>query len=165
MKRLLLFIFIPAFLAGCGSTAVDESLTVELRLSGDMLFEGSNTLQMPAEMSPAKIAEKLSVEVKNLKKIGVSKASLSMRDDQAAITESLLLQVVSNNKSLVTAGTLSPLTEDASSLDLNVAEDIDLLPYLSDEGCTWVLDLNLSEDFMDEMTVNGTLTLRVEYSE
>lgn len=138
---------------------------MELRLSGDMLFEGSNTLQMPAEMSPAKIAEKLSVEVKNLKKIGVSKASLSMRDDQAAITESLLLQVVSNNKSLVTAGTLSPLTEDASSLDLNVAEDIDLLPYLSDEGCTWVLDLNLSEDFMDEMTVNGTLTLRVEYSE
>ncbi|MCA1752185.1 MAG: hypothetical protein LC670_10415 [Flavobacteriales bacterium] len=88
-----------------------------------------------------------------------------MSETQAAITESLLLQVVSNNKSLVTAGTLSPLTEDAASLDLNVAEDIDLMPYLSDEGCTWVLDLNLSEDFMDEMTVNGTLTLRVEYSE
>ncbi|MCA1752184.1 MAG: hypothetical protein ABR572_11815 [Cryomorphaceae bacterium] len=54
MKRLLLFIFIPAVLAGCGSTAVDESLTVELQLSGDMLFEGSNTLQMTAEMSPVK---------------------------------------------------------------------------------------------------------------
>lgn len=164
MKRLLLFTFISAVIAGCGTTAVDESVTVELSLSGDMLFEGSNTLQIPAEIDPVKIAEKLSVDVKDIKKIGVAKASLSMNDAQAAITESLLLQVVSNDKSLVTVGTLSPLTE-AGSLDLNVSESIDLRPYLADEGCTWVLDLNLSEDFMDEMTVNGTLTLRVEYSE
>jgi hypothetical protein len=72
---------------------------------------------------------------------------------------------VSNNHSLITVGTLSPLTQDPVSLDLNVAEDIDLMPYLADEGCTWVLDLNLSEDNMDKMTVNGTLNLSVEYAE
>jgi len=163
MKRLLLIPLILIFAAGCGTNAVDESVTVDLHLSGEMLFEGSNTLQMTAETNLPEIAKKLSVDEANLKKIGVAEATLSMNVDEARITESVLLQVVSNNQGLITVGTLSPLV-DPDALRLNVAEDIDLMPYLADEGCTWVLDLNLSEDYLDEMSVGGTLTLRVEYS-
>jgi hypothetical protein len=69
---------------------------------------------------------------------------------------------VSDNKELVTIGTLNPLPE-AAQLSLSLAQNTSILPYLKDKGTTWVLDLNIAEDYMDEMVVNAKLKLSVDY--
>lgn len=162
--RYLLSISILVILSGCQTTSVNNNITIPLELKGEMLFEGSNTLQMPATTTPDALAIALSVDEENLKKIRVSKASFEIPEGAAEISESLLLQIVSNQQDLITIGTLSPLPE-GSSFELQLAEDMDLLPHLKDEGCTWVLDLNLSEDLMDDLTVAGSLLLEIHYSE
>lgn len=129
-----------------------------------MLFEGSNTLQAAADINTESVARDVGTTTEKLKKIGVSEAVLTLDENAGSITESLLLQIVSDKNSLATVGTLSPVT-GAGSLKLNLSESIDLLPYLRDEGTTWVLDLNISEDYMDEMTVKATLIFRTEYKD
>lgn len=164
MKCPLILIFAAVLVSACAEPAIDESFETKLTLSGDMLFEGANTLQVSATVTPEDVATSAGTSVENLKKTGVAEAVLHMDAADAKITESLLLQIVSDNHGLATVGTLSPLTEPGS-LKLNVSETIDLLPYLRDEGAVWVLDLNISEDRTDEMTVNGKITFRTEYNE
>jgi hypothetical protein len=72
--------------------------------------------------------------------------------------------MVSNNESLKTIGTLSPLT-DPGALKLNLAEKSDILPFLRDQGATWVLDLNISEDYPDALDLKASVSLRVEYND
>lgn len=164
MPRITPFLCALLLLTACADVAIDEGYTVDLNLSGDMLFEGSNTFQQAAALDLGQLASHAGVEAERIKSVGVVKAELAMSEADAAITESLLLQVVSNATGLQTIGTLSPLS-DPSALRLNVSESIDLKPFLADEGTTWVLDLNLSEDQMDEVEVSGTLTLRIAYKE
>jgi hypothetical protein len=87
---------------------------------------------------------------------------LNLDDSSREITESLLLQLVSDNQMLITIGTLSPLPS-GNAMTLSLSEDTSILPYLKDDGLTWVLDLNINEDQMDEMNVLGTLSLTVDY--
>ncbi len=164
MKSPLFLFFAALLVSACAETAVDESFETSLALTGDMLFEGSNTLQAAAALTPDQVAEHAGTATKNLKKIGVAEAVMRMDDAQAKITESLLLQIVSDNNNLATVGTLSPLPA-SGMLKLNVSERIDLLPYLNDQGATWVLDLNLTENHIEDMTVNGQITFRTEYNE
>jgi hypothetical protein len=117
---------------------------------------------MPVATSAESLAQEVNVVANNLSAIGVGKAIIELTGDQAAITESLLLQIVSNNQEMTTLGTLSPLP-NGTKFELRLAEEIDLLPYLNDEGATWVLDLNLTEDFLDEMQVKGKLALTIKY--
>ncbi len=146
----------------CQSYTTDESEVINLDLTGEMLFEGSNTLQMRAVTKPSQIAEKLAIKEENLKHIAVSKAILKMEEEEAGIAESLLLQIVSDHNDLTTIGTLNPLPE-GKEFELSLAGEIDLLPYLKDSGCTWVLDMNINNDFMDEMHVKGALNLKIDY--
>lgn len=150
-------------LQGCASTELDDGFTANLEMSGDMLFEGSNTLQMQSITTPEALASHAGTEPGKLKQVSVNSAQFQMSAEHAAITESLLLQVVSDNNALVTVGTLSPLS-DPNALSLSLSEDMDLLPYLKDTGCTWVLDLNLSEDYMDELKASGSLKLSIAYT-
>lgn len=158
------FLTLLLLLFSCSENAVDESFKTSPSLTGDMLFEGSNTLQAAADISADDVARDVGTTPEKLKKIGVAEAALTLDKGAGSITESLLLQIVSDKNSLATVGTLSPVT-GAGSLKLNLSESIDLLPYLRDEGTTWVLDLNISEDYMDEMTVKATLTFRTEYKD
>ena len=162
--RYLPFISVLLLLSGCQPTAVSDDITSPLELKGEMLFEGSNTLQMPAATTPEALAIALSADEENLKKIRVSQATIEIPESAAGISESLLLQIVSNQQDLITIGTLSPLPA-GNSFELQLAADMDLLPYLKDEGCTWVLDLNLSEDLMDDLAVAVSLRLEIHYSE
>lgn len=78
------------------------------------------------------------------------------------MAESLLLQIVSNKNKVVALDTLSIL-EDNTSFYLNAAEEMNLLPFMKDDGAAWVLDVNLSEDIMDEMKAMADLTLTINY--
>ncbi len=164
MRKRLFLLLAPFLLVACGDTATDTSQFVQLDLRGDMLFAGANTLQMPASIDARNLAEALSISVENLKKVGVKKAVLSVDPSKVKNLESFLLQVVSNEQDLITIGTLSPI-KSGGSVELQLAEEVDLLPFLKDEGCTWVLDLNLAEDHMDEMQIDGNLYLQIEYIE
>jgi hypothetical protein len=162
MKKLIALLGLSLSLAGCADLSTQEK-TINLNLTGEMLFSGANTLQMPVATSAESLAQEVNVVANNLSAIGVGKAIIELTGDQAAITESLLLQIVSNNQEMTTLGTLSPLP-NGTKFELRLAEEIDLLPYLNDEGATWVLDLNLTEDFLDEMQVKGKLALTIKYS-
>jgi len=160
--RITAFSLLLLFLmAACTSTTSVEK-SVATTLSGEMLFSGPNSLQAPVETRADALAGDLGIEATDLSSVGISAIQISLSDEQAGIAESLLLQIVSNNNEMVALGTLSPL-EGGTSFDLNVAEEINILPFMKDEGATWVLDVNLSEDIMDEMKATADLTLRINY--
>jgi len=163
MQKLLLAVLSIGLLS-CQKVSTDKSQTINLDLTGEMLFEGANTLQMSALTKPEQLAEKLSTEVENLKGISVDRALLNIGKEEKEITESVLLQVVSDNNDLTTIGTLNPLP-DGLEFELSLAEEIDVLPYLKDSGCTWVLDVNLNSDYMDEMHIKAALSLEISYTE
>jgi len=148
-------------IAGCTSTtSVEKSVTTTL--SGEMLFSGPNSLQAPVSTTVEELASDLEIDAADISSAGVSAIQIRLSDEQAGMAESLLLQIVSNNNEMVSLGAISPL-EDGTSFDLNVAEEINLLPFMKDEGATWVLDVNLSEDIMDEMKATADLTLTINY--
>ncbi|HKL40074.1 MAG TPA: hypothetical protein VJ894_05305 [Cryomorphaceae bacterium] len=166
MKTALLsrlpILLLAFWLVSCGASTKNESVEIELKLTGEMLFEGANTLQVSGENQLIKVGNELDVEASAIKNVSVSAAVIELDDSSKEITESLLLQLVSDNNELFTIGTLSPLP-DGNNLSLSMAENTSILPYLEDDGLTWVLDLNINEDHMDEMIVTGILTLIVDY--
>ncbi len=163
MKKFLLWALVPLFMA-CQSNVQDDSQRLSATLSGDMLFEGANTLQGSSETTIESIAQAIGCKVEAIQSIGVKTVEVEMNAEDHTITESLLFQVVSNNQELSSIATLSPLP-DSNLLKMQVAEEIDLAPYLKDEGLTWVMDLNLTEDHMDPMTAQANLTLLVNYKD
>ena len=157
-----LIAFLGILLSSCGPSASTETVDIQLKLAGEMLFEGANTLQFSGESHLKELADELGAEIGDIKNVAVSSAVLNLDDSSREITESLLLQLVSDNQMLITIGTLSPLPS-GNAMTLSLAEDTSILPYLKDDGLTWVLDLNINEDQMDEMNVLGTLSLTVDY--
>jgi|GEM_PF-1125690 len=153
---------LTTILSSCSPSVSTESVDVELKLSGEMLFEGANSLQYANESQLADLAGTVGTDSRALKKVIVSNVLIELNESSRPITESLLLQVVSDNQELITIGTLNPLTAGTQCI-LSLAENTSILPYLKDSGTTWVLDLNISEDYIDEMIVKGTLTLSVDY--
>ena len=161
MRKIGILLLLLVFAFGCAKTHSTQK-EISTTVSGEMLFSGPNSLQAPLSISALTLAEELKIDPSKLKRIGVTDIQISLAEDQVALAESLLLQIVSNNNEMTSLGTLSPLT-NGTTFDLQVAEDIDLLPFLEDEGATWVLDVNLSEDIMEEMQASASLNLSVNY--
>jgi len=157
-----LLAFLGILLSSCGPSVSTETVDIELKLTGEMLFEGSNSLQYANGHQLADLAGTIGTDIAAIQNVLVSNVVIGLDDSSRQITESLLLQVVSDNHELVTIGTLKPLPE-GNTFTLSLAEDTSILPYLNDEGTTWVLDLNITADYMDEMVVSGKITLNVEY--
>lgn len=163
MRKYLVWALLPLMIA-CQSTVTDESQSLNVELAGEMLFEGANTLQGEGNMDIQTLAEELGCSPEAIESVGISKVELNMQTEDRAITESLLFQVVSNEQELTSIASLSPLPE-SGMIDLSVAEEVNLAPYLKDEGLTWVLDLNLKEDHMDVMLAKAKINLIVEYKD
>ncbi|MGB0178214.1 MAG: hypothetical protein ACPF9D_13690, partial [Owenweeksia sp.] len=90
------FLLLLLVFTGCAKLST-ETQTIDLQLSGDMLFSGANTLQMPVQTTTQSLAGSLNLEENQLKNIGLHKATIRLTEEQKAITESLLLQIVSAN--------------------------------------------------------------------
>lgn len=161
LSRFPLFIIV-LWLFSCAPSTKNESVETELPLSGEMLFEGANSLQYSSEDQLAEIAGEVGVAEEYLRSVTISDVTIKLDDLSRPITESLLLQVVSDNQELVTIGTLNPLPE-GQVFTLSLADDTSILKYLKDSGTTWVLDLNITEDYMDEMTIGAILILNIDY--
>jgi hypothetical protein len=161
MRHIAISFLLIGLLLGCAKTTSVEK-EISTTVSGEMLFSGPNSLQAPISIDPKTLAEEFSIASEDLYSIGVTTISISLDGEQAAIAESLLLQVVSDNNEMTALGTLSPL-ENGTSFELNVAEETDLLPFIQDDGATWVLDVNLSEDIMDEMRAEVNLKLTINH--
>ena len=159
---IIMMAILAVCLPACGPSTTTEAVDVELKLSGDMLFEGANSLQYSNESQLEELAAAVGSDIRSIKNVSVSAALLELDNSSRQITESLLLQIVSDNQELVSIGTLNPLPK-SDQLKLSIAEDSSILPYLKDSGMTWVLNLNISEDYMDEMLVKGKLSLTIEY--
>jgi len=163
MRKIIFFLGFIA-LAACSADLAQLEVEKNLMLQGEMLFEGAaNTLTMDNDQDLITLIEEAGLTTDQVESVGISEAKITLSSSEKSIAESLLLQVVSDNNQLITLGTLNPLPEGAI-VNLKLAEEIDLKPYLEDSGCTWVLDLNLSGD-ADEMAIKSKIKLVVNYKE
>jgi hypothetical protein len=162
MRKIICFLGFLA-LASCSAELAQLNVEQNLVLKGQMLFEGPNTLTADNETDLITLIEGAGLESSQVESVEVKKAIITLSADGQSIAESLLLQIVSDNQELITVGTLNPLPE-GKIMDLQLAEEIDLKPYLDDSGCTWVLDLNLNGD-ADQMAVKSKLNLVINYKE
>lgn len=161
MRVLFLSIIIASAIVGCSRTSSIEK-DISATVTGSMLFSGPNSLQGAVTVSANALAEEMGITADDMRSISVSAIKVALNPEQAAMAESLLLQVVSSNHELTALGTLSPL-DGGNTYQLQVAEETDLLPFLNDEGATWVLDINLSEDIMDDMQAEVEIKLAINY--
>ncbi|PTM02727.1 MAG: hypothetical protein DA405_12415 [Bacteroidetes bacterium] len=163
MRKIIFFLGFIA-LAACSADLAQLEVEKNLMLQGEMLFEdAANTLTMDNDQDLITLIEEAGLTTDQVESVGISEAKITLSSSEKSIAESLLLQVVSDNNQLITLGTLNPLPEGAI-VNLKLAEEIDLKPYLEDSGCTWVLDLNLSGD-ADEMAIKSKIKLVVNYKE
>ena len=162
MRKIICFLSFLA-LASCSSELAQLKVEKDLVLEGEMLFEGPNTLTANNNTDLITLIEGAGLETSQVESVEVTKAIITLSSDGQSLVESLLLQIVSDNQELITVGTLNPLPE-GKIMDLQLAEEMDLKPYLDDSGCTWVLDLNLNGD-ADQMAVKSKLNLVVNYKE
>lgn len=146
------------------ATVEQAEHSIEISLDGEMLFSGANTFQTPMMISEADLLKAANLPSSQIKSLGVKSVEVMLDSTQRAIMESVLLQVVSDNQEMISVGTKSPLPS-GTNFELSLAEEIDLLPYANDKGATWVLDANLTEDYMDAMSINARINLLINYTE
>lgn len=163
MKKYILNSFLLMFLISCSSTETKEYELKNLRVSGEYLFEGPNTLQGQSTINLKEIAENLNIDPIHIKSVYVGEASITFEPDSLRnAIESALVQWVSNDLELVSVATKSPLP-DTESIALEVNQEQDILPYLKDESSTLVVDANITEN-MDFLEATVSFKLNVEYT-
>ncbi len=163
MKYLSLFLLFIVF--GCGQTNEKQVESKSISLSGEFLFAGPNTLQSTEKMSLPAYVQELGIESEE-SIVAVNPASVSITfasPEEAAKVESILLQIVSDDLEMTSVGTLSPIPEGQSTVELNVSPELDLLPYLGDPSTIVIADVNLKED-MDAMSIDAKMNLNFKYN-
>ncbi|MFW5760118.1 MAG: hypothetical protein ACOCXH_03955 [Cyclobacteriaceae bacterium] len=163
--KFYLIIIIVSFLFGCQSATEKEIESKKISLSGEFLFAGPNTLQSQEKMSLSPYANELGLESEE-KIAEVNPASITVKfanTKEAANVESILLQMVSEDLEMTSIGTLSPLPEGHNTVQLSVAPEMNLLPYLGDPSSIVIADVNLKED-MDALTIDVQMNLNFKYN-
>ena len=160
--NLLTVAFFAFILTSCSSNETKPFVVDPITFSGELLFEGPNTLQSENTIKAKYIYEQIDVKPNEIKSISCQKAAIEFTNVPENLIESVLLQIVSKNHEMITVGTQSPVAY-GTKFDLQLAEEIDLVPYLKDQECFWVLDANLAEDQMDEISMKLHLTLDVSH--
>ncbi len=160
MKGLILFFGLVILLSSCSEPKSDVYTVSEIRLNGEFLFEGPNTLQSDASLGLDEIAATLEISSDDIKNIYLSECTIQiMPDSLRESIESVLLQMLSDNTEMKSIATLNPLPTDGI-LQLNLASDEDLKGYFGDSGAIYVLDANLSGE-MEELNVILSLKFNV----
>ncbi len=157
-SQLTIFLLAIGVLSSCNSYQTN-SISHTTTVSGEMLFEGANTLQGAVSDLSASLQDQ-GIATHDIKSAKLTGIEFEIQAEDSEIIESLLFQVVSDQSSLKSLGSLSPLPE-GSKVSLNLAEETEIVEYLRDEGATWVLDLNIDEDHMDEMIVSCTIQMEI----
>lgn len=149
-------------LMACGSPLTTTYDWEELTVSGEFLFEGPNTLQGQPGSPLSDIARSIGVDENRIKSITISSAQIILAPDslQSAV-ESALVQWVSNDLDLVSVATKSPIDQNGT-IELDVKQSQDILPYIKDANSTLVVDLNLNQD-LDFLEGKVALKLNVTY--
>ena len=159
-KYSLFLVAIPILTSCSGGASVDVS-TEPIIASGEFLFEGPNTLQGVLSIDLADLAKQSQLDAATIKAVKINALTVEMPEDSiASVIESILVQFVSDQQPLVTAGTINPNTATRTqSLEIN--SEVDVLPYLKDPSSTLVVDINLGGD-LDylELPVTFKLTLQ-----
>ena len=157
---LLLPIAVAVSLSGCQPRQTSPFQADTMMLEGDFLFEGPNSLQVgnPIKVEAISKALNLSAEPSSVR---LEAAAVSLASVREGLVESLTLQVMSKNHDMLTVAALNPVNGNEATLQ--VAEETELLPYLSDEGAFWVLDANISADHEEVLQLPLTLQLTVTH--
>jgi len=156
-----LLILVIIFLSSCGGKQTKVITTEAMTASGEFLFEGPNTLQGNFSLDLELLADELDIKPSEIKEVNIERILLDFDNpNQYPSVESVLVQLVSNDLSLISAGTLT--TPDSRDNILSVNTELDIKPYIEDTSSQLIVDANLSED-MDELSVSVVFLLLVEY--
>jgi hypothetical protein len=134
----------------------------KMKATGEFLFEGPNTLQGGFNVDLAALAEQKEINATQITAVYLVGIQLEVSPDSLQQTiESALVQLVSDNLSLETAGTINPLTSE-SSQTLSINKELDILPYLKDATTQLIVDVNLAGD-LDEVSTYVTFEFSITY--
>lgn len=149
-------------LVACAEQQTELIKTEAIEAQGAFLFEGPNTLTGELSVSLDDTAKALEVSKESIDQVKVSNLELTFETDSLSqYVESVLVQVVSDNNSLVTIGTKSPWNVESGEFNLN--GEFDLLPYLQDSGSQLVVDVNLKQD-LDDLKVYTFFEIEIKYT-
>lgn len=163
MKYLPVILIVLTLATGCQSTQNSTYDLENLKVTGEYLFEGPNTLQGTPESVIKDLTDQLGINESDIQSVYLDQATIRFSPDSLQKKlESALVQWVSDELELVSVATKSPLP-DNPIIELEVNKEQDILPYLLDDNSTLVVDTNILGD-IDYLEARLNFTFNVEYS-
>ncbi len=161
MKKIFYILFLSS-LVSCTQTTESTYLWEDLKVSGEFLFEGPNSLQGQIGSPIEQIAKSKNIDASKIKAIYIDKCLVGFSsEDLRSDVENMLVQLVSEKLNLVSVATINGIPK-SGPISLSTSEEQDVLAYLQDPKTTLVLDANIKRD-MDEMSCNITFDLKILY--
>jgi len=145
----------------CAERDARPVTTESMTASGEFLFEGPNTLQGNFLLDMKSLSEEIGVDPEQISAVNIEAITLFFENEETeGVVESILIQLVSNELPLQSAGTLSVFSGEENLLNVN--KDFDILAYIKDPSSQLIVDANLKND-MDELSVSMVFQLSVKY--
>ncbi|MDP5168885.1 MAG: hypothetical protein NWR72_01465 [Bacteroidia bacterium] len=170
MKILLLT---SALLSFCVLTSCETATKTVLYETGEFefvlsapLFAGANTAQVTYVPDFQAMLAESGATPEDLHKVRLQEATFSSSDSIPFMGwEGMVLQLVSDKSPMVNAAVLNPLPANQQKITLSGSPEADITQILKDGSCYVVVDVNLTDDVMEDVTFRGTLTLALEVKE
>lgn len=155
------FLLLAASISSCTEKEAGPIMTDAMTATGDFLVEGPNTLQGNFSLDIQSLSDELGIDDGQVSKVHIDAITLVFEDPETTdAVESVLVQLVSNNLPLQSAGTLSAFSGKENLLNVN--KDLDILAYINDSSSQLIVDANLRND-LDELSVSVVFQLTVKY--
>ncbi|MEQ8238670.1 MAG: hypothetical protein RIA69_05625 [Cyclobacteriaceae bacterium] len=160
-SRIALLSILVAFTFSCTEKKTKQVTSETMTASGEYLFEGPNTLQGDFSFDISALSSKTGVTAEDISEVYVESIRVIFENSETQeVVESVLIQLVSDELPLQSAGTLTTFTGTESLLNAN--KELDILSYLKDPSSQLIVDANLKSE-MDELSVSVVFEFTVKH--
>lgn len=131
-------------------------------ISDDMVFEGSNTLQVSYKLS---LAEALGMETltdDQIKKVKLVKATLVTEDSLHFNTmNSIVLNISSEKTDMTQVAVVNPIPENMDQLNMTVAEEQEIADAFKQKNIYLIADTDMKQDLTRPVRFKVNLTFEL----
>jgi hypothetical protein len=166
-KAFGLFMGIGLLFASCGGPGEMHTAQVEnLELIADFpLYEGANTATGEWHVSIDDLTGIQGLDAKSIKSVRVKSALVKLfHEEDEGLLEEITLQITASAASMKKVAFMNPVPELGSEFDLQIADNQKGLAELfKQDKVVFVADVNIREDYDDDLRLLLTLELEVEF--
>lgn len=131
-------------------------------VSDDMVYEGSNTLQVKHKLA---LAEALGIEhltEDQIKKVKLKKATLSTNDSlHFNMLNSVVLNISSDNTEMIPIAVVNPIPENLDELNMTVAGESDVADAFKQKEIYLIADTDVKQDLEQPVRFKANLTFEL----